>query len=139
MIYVKKILSYNENPKIFEAAISVNGGDINPDEPPTCTDYIMHYVTLPFKLVFATVPPSEYYGGWACFWTALFFIAVVTVVTIFTVCSICCFSILYIRRRVFGVELGGPKSSANITAFTFCGMWLFYVIMSSLKAYGHLG
>ena len=39
----------------------------------------MHYVTLPFKLVFAIVPPSEYYGGWACFWTALFFIAVVTV------------------------------------------------------------
>ena len=220
----------------------------------------MHYITIPFKLAFAFVPPSEYYGGWACFCVALFFIAVVTVciqdlamlfgcaltlkdevtaitivalgtslpdtfaskmatvsddtadaaignvtgsnsvnvflglglpwmiaaikweisgdtkewrerygsknaegwdpvapklgestfgfavpagslgfsVTIFTICSVIAFIVLYFRRITFGFELGGAKGPANATALLFCGMWFFYVLMSSLKAYGHL-
>jgi solute carrier family 8 (sodium/calcium exchanger) len=220
----------------------------------------MHCVALPFKLAFALVPPSEYYGGWACFWVALFFIAVVTVciqdlamlfgcalglkdevtaitivalgtslpdtfasktaavsddtadaaignitgsnsvnvflglglpwmiaaikwelygpnkawrerygesgvegwdstapklgedkfgfavpagslgfsVTIFTVCSVICFVILYLRRITVGFELGGPPDSAKWTALLFVGMWFFYILMSSLEAYGHL-
>lgn len=38
----------------------------------------MHFVTLPFKLIFATVPPSTYYNGWPCFFVALMYIGFVT-------------------------------------------------------------
>ena len=38
----------------------------------------MHVITLPFKLTFALVPPTEFLGGWACFFVALSFIGGVT-------------------------------------------------------------
>ena len=41
-------------------------------------EYIMHIITLPFKLTFALVPPTEFLGGWACFFVALTFIGGVT-------------------------------------------------------------
>jgi hypothetical protein len=29
----------------------VNGGEEDDDEPPACMDYVMHYITLPFKVI----------------------------------------------------------------------------------------
>ena len=54
------------------------GLDGGAPEPPSASDYFLHVLSFPFKLVFATVPPTEYWGGWACFFVALGYIGVVT-------------------------------------------------------------
>jgi len=46
--------------------------------PPTCVDYLLHFLSLPWKLLFATTPPTEYGGGWVCFCVALVYIGGVT-------------------------------------------------------------
>merc|ERR1719238_2631924 len=38
----------------------------------------MHFLTLPWKVMFAFVPPTDYCGGWIAFAVALFFIGVLT-------------------------------------------------------------
>merc|ERR1711988_387249 len=43
-------------------------------------DYIMHFVTVPWKLFFAIIPPTDFMGGWCCFVVALMFIGLVTAV-----------------------------------------------------------
>jgi len=53
--------------------------------------------------------------------------------------SIVCFIILGVRRVFVGGELGGPPASKWLSAFLLVALWLLYVIMSSLKAYGKLG
>ena len=62
----------------FANACRVNGGDVDPEEPPMCMDYFMHYLVMPFKFTFALVPPASYGGGWYCFVIALIFIGLVT-------------------------------------------------------------
>merc|ERR1719453_2803970 len=42
--------------------------------------YFMHILSLPWKILFAFVPPVDYCGGWACFFGALVMIAVVTAI-----------------------------------------------------------
>jgi len=58
--------------------------DEDGDEPdPTeagALDYFMHIVSVPWKILFAFVPPVDYCGGWACFFGALAMIAVVTAI-----------------------------------------------------------
>lgn len=34
---------------------------------PHCFDYLMHILCLFWKLLFACVPPTQYWNGWACF------------------------------------------------------------------------
>jgi len=63
----------------FKAALAVNGGDDDePDGKPGTMDYVMHALTLPWKLMFATVAPTHYWGGWLCFGWALAYIGFVT-------------------------------------------------------------
>ena len=45
---------------------------------PGCIDYVMHYLTLPWKLLFALIPPTEYFGGWLCFVVSIVLIGLVT-------------------------------------------------------------
>lgn len=45
---------------------------------PGCMDYVMHYLTLPWKLLFALIPPTEYGGGWVCFCVSIILIGLVT-------------------------------------------------------------
>jgi solute carrier family 8 (sodium/calcium exchanger) len=51
------------------------------EEPkgPKVMDYVFHGAALPWKLLFACVPPTDYAGGWPTFYVALFFIGLVTV------------------------------------------------------------
>jgi solute carrier family 8 (sodium/calcium exchanger) len=52
------------------------GGDEGGD--PGTVDYVMHFITVPWKLFFALVPPTDYWGGTVCFVVALAFIGIVT-------------------------------------------------------------
>jgi solute carrier family 8 (sodium/calcium exchanger) len=66
------------------------GGDDDEDEPadgvtkvptsPGCLDIFMHVLTLPWKVLFAFVPPTDFLGGWACFCSSLVMIGLVTAV-----------------------------------------------------------
>uniref|UniRef100_W5M1R3 Solute carrier family 8 member 4a n=1 Tax=Lepisosteus oculatus TaxID=7918 RepID=W5M1R3_LEPOC len=48
---------------------------------PSCFDYIMHFLTVFWKVLFAFVPPTEYWNGWACFLVSISLIGVLTAVT----------------------------------------------------------
>ena len=47
----------------FKQAIKVNGGDEDPDSPVTSTTWLIHLLTLPFKLTFAFIPPAPIMDG----------------------------------------------------------------------------
>lgn len=76
----------------FMEALVVSAGDDDDDdeegeegeekepEEPGCMDYVMHILTVPWKLTFATIPPTDYIGGWATFVVAIFMIGVLTAV-----------------------------------------------------------
>lgn len=44
--------------------------------------------------------------------------------------------LLFRRNKAVGGELGGPAMLKYVTATILIGLWLFYLIMSSLEAYG---
>ncbi|XP_064484568.1 sodium/calcium exchanger 1-like isoform X2 [Ornithodoros turicata] len=198
---------------------------------PSCSDYVMHFFTVFWKVLFAFVPPTDYWGGWACFVTSILLIGVLTAfvgdlashfgctiglrdsvtaislvalgtsipdtfaskvaamndkyadssignvtgsnavnvflgigvawsmaaiyhaskgtvfrvepgnlafsVTIFCVCALICCAVLLLRRnKLVGGELGGPMRYKLPTTILFAGLWLFYVAMCSMEAYG---
>jgi solute carrier family 8 (sodium/calcium exchanger) len=58
-------------------------------------------------------------------------------VTLF--CTEACIAILILlvrRHPKIGGELGGPRAAKYMTATALIGLWLIYLIASSLEAYG---
>ncbi|XP_014379038.1 sodium/calcium exchanger 2 [Alligator sinensis] len=45
---------------------------------PSCFDYVMHFLTVFWKVLFACVPPTEYCNGWACFSVSILVIGLLT-------------------------------------------------------------
>ena len=43
--------------------------------------------------------------------------------------------ILYLRRKAFGGELGGPLPMKKLTACAFVTLWFIYAILSIFKTY----
>jgi Ca2+/Na+ antiporter len=64
----------------IKEAISLPGPDDEnvEGEDPSAVDYIIHVIMLPWKLLFAIVPPPLFAGGWACFIVSLGLVGVVT-------------------------------------------------------------
>merc|ERR1711899_539243 len=58
-------------------AMNVNGGDV---ENATAGDYVMHFLTFGFKIIFALIPPAGVAGGWPCFFVSLGMIGVLTAI-----------------------------------------------------------
>lgn len=57
------------------------GGDDDDDgKLPSCLDYVMHFLTVFWKLLFACVPPTDYWNGWACFLVSISGIGLLTAV-----------------------------------------------------------
>ncbi|KAM7078423.1 sodium/calcium exchanger 1 isoform 3-T3 [Molossus nigricans] len=70
-------------PKTKVLADLVSGEDDDDDECgeeklPSCFDYVMHFLTVFWKVLFAFVPPTEYWNGWACFIVSIIMIGVLT-------------------------------------------------------------
>merc|ERR1712241_896754 len=61
----------------FKDAMVVNGGDV---ENATTGDYVMHLLTMGFKLIFAVIPPPALLGGWPCFVVSLIMIGLIVIV-----------------------------------------------------------
>ncbi|EPB71525.1 Calx-beta domain protein, partial [Ancylostoma ceylanicum] len=61
----------------FNEAITVEEDE---DGNITTKEKIMHYISLPWKLLFALIPPTDYYNGWLCFVVAIVMIGLLTAV-----------------------------------------------------------
>ncbi|XP_029374682.1 sodium/calcium exchanger 2a isoform X1 [Echeneis naucrates] len=66
----------------FIEAVTVSAGDEEEGEQrmPNCFDYFMHMLCFFWKLLFACVPPTEYWNGWACFLVSISLIGVLTAI-----------------------------------------------------------
>lgn len=219
----------------FNEAMNIQGEE---GQEASTMDYVMHFLTFGWKVMFATVPPTSYSGGWITFFVALGYIGVLTAfvadiagifgcllglddaitaitfvalgtslpdtfasktaavnddtadasvgnvtgsnsvnvflglglpwvlatcinsaagftpqktegnegdypmiagslgfsVVIFCICAVTCICTLYLRRCLFGYELGGKMKTP--TGIFFCGLWLVYVLISSLETKG---
>uniref|UniRef100_A0A8B9K2Z0 Sodium/calcium exchanger 1 n=1 Tax=Astyanax mexicanus TaxID=7994 RepID=A0A8B9K2Z0_ASTMX len=69
----------------FVEAITVNSGgdddeECSEEKLPSCFDYVMHFLTVFWKILFAFVPPTDYWNGWACFVVSISMIGLLTAV-----------------------------------------------------------
>ncbi|XP_045579697.1 sodium/calcium exchanger 3 isoform X3 [Salmo salar] len=69
----------------FMEAITVSAGDEDEEDTgeerlPSCFDYVMHFLTVFWKVLFACVPPTDYLNGWACFFISIVIIGMLTAV-----------------------------------------------------------
>ena len=71
---------------------------------------------------------------WIC--TCLFY-SLGFSVTVFCIEAVVAITILMIRRNpAIGGELGGPKGAKTVTSCIFVFLWVFYVLIAALEAYG---
>jgi solute carrier family 8 (sodium/calcium exchanger) len=97
------------------------GGEPTPKDPPSKFDIFMHVIGIPWKLLFAFIPPVDYIGGWACFCVALIFIGGVTwMVSDMANLVGCCLGLLPEENAITFVALGTslPDTFASQTAAT---------------------
>lgn len=87
----------------FREAMNVNGGDL---ENATFLDYILHFLTFGWKIIFAFVPPPHLLGGWPTFLISLAMIGLLT-------------ALIGDLAGIFGCLIGLPKP---ITAITFVAL-----------------
>jgi solute carrier family 8 (sodium/calcium exchanger) len=60
-------------------------------------------------------------------------------VTIFCVCALVCIVVMLMRRwQPIGGELGGPVKYKYATSALFFGLWICYVLVSSLESYCYI-
>ncbi|XP_047466692.1 sodium/calcium exchanger 3 isoform X2 [Mugil cephalus] len=68
----------------FMEAITVSADedeeDTGEERLPSCFDYVMHFLTVFWKVLFACVPPTDYMNGWACFVISIAIIGLLTAV-----------------------------------------------------------
>ena len=57
-------------------------------------------------------------------------------VVVFIFCAFLCIFLLIIRRFVVGGELGGPIAGRTASAAFLVGLWVFYIVMCIIQAYG---
>jgi len=84
----------------FRCALLVNGGEDN--EETSIMDWVMHVLTVFWKVLFATIPPADFAGGWLCFGCALMMIGFVT-------------ALIGDLASMLGCVVGMPDSTTAIT------------------------
>ncbi|NXR88012.1 NAC2 protein, partial [Hypocryptadius cinnamomeus] len=74
---------------------------------PSCFDYVMHFLTVFWKVLFACVPPTALLGGWAAFGVSILLLALLT-------------ALIGDLAAHFGCTLG-LKDSVNAVVFVALG------------------
>merc|ERR1712193_496335 len=64
----------------FEVQEEGEEGEEAEEKMPSCGDYIMHFLTLPWKLIFAFIPPTAICAGYPTFVISILFIGLNTAV-----------------------------------------------------------
>merc|ERR1712106_630999 len=59
-------------------------------------------------------------------------------VIVFSACAIVTLGTFLVRRWALGSELGGPRLWKYLTSALFVILWLVYILISSLRAYGQI-
>ncbi|XP_029284128.1 sodium/calcium exchanger 1-like isoform X2 [Cottoperca gobio] len=76
------VIGTNSWREQFAEAITVSSGDdddeCGEEKLPSCFDYVMHFLTVFWKVLFALVPPTDYLNGWACFVVSISVIGMLT-------------------------------------------------------------
>lgn len=108
--------------------VSGSGDDEESDEPttPTYGDYMMHYLTVFWKLLFAIVPPTDIWGGWACFVASIVMIGLLTMVIGDVASHFGCTigladSVVAITFVALGTSLPGKDKTINSYTFVLAG------------------
>lgn len=91
--------------KQFADAVTMPGSNEEGEEP-GCSDYLTHFLTFYWKVIFAFVPPTTYCSGYLTFFVSLAFIGVLT-------------GVVGDVAGVFGCLVG---LSAPVTAITFVAL-----------------
>lgn len=116
--WAKARLGKSEWQDQFVEAIYVGGSKEEQDEA-GALDWIYHLIALPWKLVFACVPPADFHGGWSCFVAALTAIGGLTAV-VGDLASLlgCCLQMPQLITAITFVALGTslPDTFASKTA-----------------------
>lgn len=78
-------LDFPHRARCTSSSMLFAAGDEDEDESgeerlPSCFDYVMHFLTVFWKVLFACVPPTEYCNGWACFIVSILIIGMLTAV-----------------------------------------------------------
>ena len=62
------------------SAVSLEGSvdEFGDPIPPSYLDMIFHYISITWKVIFAVIPPTDYYNGWATFFCSLLMIGLLT-------------------------------------------------------------
>ncbi|XP_037545560.1 sodium/calcium exchanger 1 isoform X2 [Nematolebias whitei] len=81
------VIGTNSWREQFMEAITVSSGasddedgECGVEKLPSCFDYVMHFLTIFWKLLFVFVPPTDYWNGWACFVVSIIVIGLLTAV-----------------------------------------------------------
>jgi hypothetical protein len=90
-------------------------GDEGEEKMPSCGDYIMHFLTLPWKLIFAFIPPTAIYDGYPTFVISIFFIGACTAVIGDVAGHLGCF--IYLKDCVNAIAFVALGTSVPGTAF----------------------
>merc|ERR1719389_247074 len=62
----------------FTVQADDDDGEEGEEKMPSCGDYIMHFLTLPWKLIFAFIPPTGLVNGYLTFVISILFIGACT-------------------------------------------------------------
>lgn len=80
---IAEVLGTHSWREQFIEAVTVSAGDEEEGEEqraPSCFDYFMHFMCFFWKILFAFVPPTEYWNGWACFMVSISVIGLLTAI-----------------------------------------------------------
>jgi len=77
----KQAFSVKEEEDDDDGTVLESGESRSANEtPPTCKDYMIHFISFFWKFLFAFVPPTSIAGGWVCFCVSISIIGMLTAV-----------------------------------------------------------
>lgn len=78
--FVEAVFTSNVPAGVLHSGNGDDDEEGREDRLPSCSDYVMHFLTVFWKVLFACVPPTEYWNGWACFLVSISVIGLLTAV-----------------------------------------------------------